>query len=174
MNVIIQAFQTQRSFDLAKMAVSSTGNDWEFTFPNIKRIESRHTDYPRQRYGIAFESAAVPVFHWEYSKVFGTDTFMPDVMKFRILVSQWRKERGATSSITKVAMCPSYQQIIAMGERAIPFILRELESEGEEPDLWFWALQVLTENDPVPDEARGNMKKMADAWLDWARSRYAW
>jgi hypothetical protein len=98
----------------------------------------------------------------------------PDVLKFRRLVEQWREERGATSSITKMAMCLAYQQIIAMGEPAVPLILHQLASEGDEPDLWFWALQVLTGEDPVPDEARGDMKKMAECWLGWARSKYGW
>jgi hypothetical protein len=94
--------------------------------------------------------------------------------EFRQLVASWRKERGATSSITKMAMCPSYQRIIAKGELTIPLILREMEIEDDEPDQWFWALAVITGADPVPDEARGDIIQMAKAWLDWGRSRYAW
>ncbi len=171
---VVGALRGQSSYSLAKTAVSSDEYGWVLVFADTEVIQIRRTDYPRRRNGIALWSAVAPLVSWEYSKVLGTITIVPDAMKFLSLVSQWRKERGATSSITEMAMCPSYQQIIAMGERVIPFILRELEDEGDEPDLWFWALQVLTENDPVSDEARGNMKKMADAWLDWARSRYAW
>src|ERR1022692_4604281 len=63
-----------------------------------------------------------------------------DWQRFRTLASNWRNERGITSSATKMAMCPSYQRIIGMGGRAVPFILREMESEGNDPDHWFWAL----------------------------------
>lgn len=105
-----------------------------------------------------------------FSRVF----LSPDWLRFQELVSQWHRERGATSFATKMAMCPSYQRIIAMGENAIPLILRQLENEGDEPDHWFWALSVLTGADPVPDEARGDIRDMAKAWLEWARTRYAW
>jgi len=175
MNVIGQTFPAQPSYPLAKTVVSITGFSWVFVFPGKEEIQiSRPTANPRRRGGVAFWSSAASIVSWGYSRAWGTVVVEPDALKFLGLVSQWRQERGAISSITKMAMCPSYQRIIAMGERVIPFILRELESEGDEPDMWFWALQVLTGNDPVSDEARGNVKKMADAWLDWARVRYAW
>ena len=53
---------------------------------------------------------------------------------------QWRRERAATSSITNIVSCPSYQRIIAMGRGVIPLILRQIESEGDDPDHWGWAL----------------------------------
>lgn len=101
-------------------------------------------------------------------------TFIPPELYFRLLLARWREERGATSSITVMAMCPSYQRIIAMGPDAIALILREMESEGDDPDHWSWALRALTGSNPVPDEARGNMVATARAWLSWARGRYVW
>jgi len=59
-------------------------------------------------------------------------------------------------------------RIIGMGEKAIPLILRQMENEGDEPDQWFWALQILTEADPVPQEQRGDYAVMARTWLNWA------
>lgn len=95
--------------------------------------------------------------------------------KFNQLIFQWHKECGATSSITKVISCPAYLRIIAMGPDVIPLILRQLESEGDEPDFWFWALQLLTGANPVPQDAQGDMKRIAEIWLDWARRyEYAW
>jgi hypothetical protein len=61
-----------------------------------------------------------------------------------------------------------------MGPNAIPLILRQMESEGDEPDMWFWALRVLTDVDPVPEDARGNIVRMSQAWLNWAHTRYVW
>lgn len=98
----------------------------------------------------------------------------PAWFEFHRLVSAWHNERGATSSITKMAMCPSYQRIIGMGDKAVPLILREMEKEGDEPDQWFWALAVITGADPIPDEARGDIVEMAEAWLGWGRLQYAW
>jgi hypothetical protein len=97
-----------------------------------------------------------------------------DHAQFAQLLLEWHKERGITSSITKMAMCPSYQKIIGMGEKAIHLILRQMENEGDEPDMWFWALRVLTNTDPVPEDARGNIVRMSQAWLNWARGRYVW
>ena len=104
------------------------------------------------------------------------DIFTPNfAVRFHYLVSQWRKERGATSSITEMVMCRSHLHIIGTGPVAIPFILREMEDEGDDPDMWFVALQMLTGADPVTDDARGNFKKMAVLWFDWAhRHGHVW
>ena len=93
---------------------------------------------------------------------------------FRELTREWHVERGASSSITEIAMCPAYQRIIAMGEPAVLLILRQMESEGDEPDMWFWALRAITNVDPITDDIRGDVIAMSDAWLDWGRRHYAW
>ena len=95
-------------------------------------------------------------------------------MEFQQLANRWRIERGTTSSTTEIVLCPSYQSMIAMGSKAIPLILRELESEGDHPDHWFWALQALTQSDAVREEDEGDFRKMARAWLGWASGRYVW
>ena len=86
--------------------------------------------------------------------------------KFNKLVSEWKKGRGPTSLIRKMAAHPAYQKIIKMGEDAIPLILKEMERE---PDHWFWALVVLTNANPVSERDRGKLDKMTKAWLDWGR-----
>jgi hypothetical protein len=108
------------------------------------------------------------------SRRFICQNMVDDNIQFAQLLMEWHKERGITSSITKMATCPSYQKIIGMGERAIRLILRQMENEGDEPDMWFWALRVLTDADPVPEDARGNVARMSQAWLNWARGRYVW
>ena len=104
-----------------------------------------------------------------------TEPPVEDWLRFLSLTAQWQRERGATSSITEMVLCPAYQAIIGMGAKAIPLILAQLESEGDEPDQWFWALRVLTEANPVSDEDRGNSLRMAQAWLEWAKNEaHAW
>jgi len=62
-----------------------------------------------------------------------------------------------------------------MGDKAIPLILRQIENEGDDPDHWFWALQAITRANPVSENARGDMREMARAWLDWAyMAGYDW
>lgn len=102
------------------------------------------------------------------------ETFCPaiDLIKFQRLRAQWEAECGITSSLTKIVLAPSYQRIIAMGPKAILLILRQLELEGDDPDWWFWALEMLTGDNPVPEGARGNTVAMAKAWLDWGQRKY--
>lgn len=118
--------------------------------------------------------ALTPKFNISVLDSLDSSSTADDLLVFRNLVMRWHNERGATSSITKMAMCSSYQRIIAMGEKAVPLILRQLENERDQPDMWFWALQSLTGVDPVPDHARGDMVAMAQAWFNWARGKYAW
>ena len=61
-------------------------------------------------------------------------------------------------------MHPAYQQIIGLGERALPLIFQELRRE---PDHWFWALAAITGKNPVPEEDAGDLEAMANDWLSW-------
>ena len=154
-------------------------------FASTKRVDPCTDLWPEAKWSILHDDAVLSlsrvvnvsiatgylVAHAVPARIYST---APSFSLFQHLVSQWHEERGATSSITKMAMCPAYQRIIAMGEAAIPLILRRLEQEGDEPDMWFWALRILTNADPVPDEARGDTVAMARAWLQWGRAQYAW
>jgi hypothetical protein len=93
----------------------------------------------------------------------------PDVPgRFRRLAAEWKERSRYLSNTAQMAMLPSYQRIIGMGWDAVPLILEELRSE---PDQWFWALEAITEEDPVPPEARGKVRLMAEAWVEWGRQR---
>lgn len=96
---------------------------------------------------------------------------IPESALFQHLVEQWRRERGATSSITQMVLSPAYQRIIGMGSSAVPFILTAIEREGDDPDHWGWALHAITGEDPVPVEAAGDPVKIAQAWLEWGHQR---
>lgn len=102
------------------------------------------------------------------------EPYIDEQAVFQMLVHQWRIERGSSSSTTEIVLCPAYQAIIGMGPVAIHLIMAQMESEGQHPDQWFWALQVLTKADPVREEDEGNFPQMARSWLQWARSRYVW
>jgi hypothetical protein len=89
---------------------------------------------------------------------------------FAELASRWRADTEFLSSPAAMAKHPAYREIIAMGEPAVPLILAELEAR---PDFWFAALREITGEDPVPPEARGNVKAMTRAWLEWGRQEEA-
>ncbi len=88
--------------------------------------------------------------------------------RFRALVRKWKEDTQFLSSITDMAIHPSYQQIIGMGKDALPLLVDELRRE---PDHWFWALEAITGENPVPVTDRGNVAKMTQAWLNWAEQQ---
>lgn len=95
--------------------------------------------------------------------------------RFRDLVEEWKVQREFSSSITEGALCPAYQEIIGMGETAVPLILGQLEAEGNDPDQWFWALNAITGCQPVLEGEQGDFVKMAHRWLAWGRGEgYVW
>ena len=88
--------------------------------------------------------------------------------RFYLLKSKWEKDTAFLSSMANIAMHPAYQQIIGMGSIAIPLILSELK---QKPGHWFWALNAITGEDPVPPEQRGKIKEMAKVWIEWGTKR---
>jgi hypothetical protein len=92
--------------------------------------------------------------------------------RFRRLASIWNAETGHLSSTTKIINHPAFQEIIGMGPAVIPFMLREMD---ERPRLWVWALPEITGVNPVSPGDGGNVAKMSQAWLHWAKEHgYAW
>src|SRR5258708_5461853 len=86
------------------------------------------------------------------------ETTEPELrQEFDSLAAQWKRERGATSMARRMAEHPSYRRIVAMGDRAVPLILADLERQ---PDHWFIALHEITGASPVPEESRGRLNEM--------------
>jgi len=85
---------------------------------------------------------------------------------FLELADKWREDTEMLSSISKKIMHPAYQQIIGMGKKVLPYILRELEKE---PDHWFWALTSITREDPVSE--KDDFDGAVEAWLEWGRKK---
>jgi hypothetical protein len=92
-------------------------------------------------------------------------------IKFQGLAKQWKAERGAIPSVAAMVSLQSYQRIVGMGRDALPYILGQLRSEGDEPDHWFPALSAIAAESPVPVESRGKLKEMAKAWLKWGQEQ---
>lgn len=95
-----------------------------------------------------------------------TETSVRD--RFRQLASEWKDQSRYLSNVTQMALLKSYQKIIGLGPAAVPAILEELQHT---PDLWFWALEAITNENPVPAEASGRIPLMTSAWLEWGQQR---
>jgi hypothetical protein len=89
------------------------------------------------------------------------------------LLQSWREQTAYLSSSTQITGHPAYQELIALGSAALPFLFRDLEQTGD--GHLSKALTALTGAQPVPAEDRGNIRKIAEAWLRWARGNgYRW
>jgi hypothetical protein len=88
--------------------------------------------------------------------------------RFQRLVAEWKQQSRHMSNSAQMAMLRSYQRIIGMGTDAVPLILEEMQGE---PDHWFWALEAITDENPVPAESLGKVRLMAQAWIDWGKQR---
>ena len=88
--------------------------------------------------------------------------------RFRLLRDAWKAQSRYLSNTAQMAMLWPYQQIIGMGPAAVPLILAELDRET---DHWFWALEAICGENPVPPEAAGKVEQMARAWLDWGQQK---
>jgi hypothetical protein len=89
------------------------------------------------------------------------------------LLNQWRAETAPFSSTTKITGHPAYQELIALGRPVLPLLFRGLE-QSQDGHL-SRALTAITGAHPVPEEDRGKIRKVAEAWLRWAReSGYQW
>ncbi len=89
--------------------------------------------------------------------------------RFLRLSNEWKHDTGHLSLISQIAAHPSYQDIVAMGESAIPLILRDLETE---PNHWFSALSAIVDEGPeIPAHVRGDIRAISEAWLKWGKSK---
>src|SRR5437667_6803909 len=89
------------------------------------------------------------------------------------LLGSWREQTAYLSSSTRITQHPAYQEIIALGPAALPFLFRDLE-QTQDGHL-SKALTAITSAHPIPPEERVQIRAIAATWLRWAReNRYQW
>jgi hypothetical protein len=93
--------------------------------------------------------------------------YIPKRDMFNQYVKAWHYERRFLSSLTEIENCPSHQDIVAMGQDAVKFIFEELTQSKPKLDFWFITLQKITNQNPVPKEYAGDLKKICAAWVQW-------
>jgi hypothetical protein len=86
--------------------------------------------------------------------------------RFNELKDDWKSKTRHLSNTVQISLVFSYQKIIGMGPPVVPLILAELE---QEPDHWFWALEAITEQNPVTERDAGDIEASARAWVQWGR-----
>jgi hypothetical protein len=109
-------------------------------------------------------SRFVPVLDEVFSNYFGDE--------FRRLAAAWHKDTDYVSSMEKANKHPAYQEIMGLGHGVVPFLLRDL---ADNHTHWFTALGEITGARPTSPAIAGNIPKMAEAWLRWAKENgYHW
>lgn len=91
---------------------------------------------------------------------------MSDHQKFDMLASTWQKETLLSSSSNDIYSNQSYLEIIGMGKKALPYIFSDL---SKNPNHWFVALKSITGIDAVQPAHRGDMVRMTQDWISWAK-----
>ncbi len=88
----------------------------------------------------------------------------------KFLIERWTNEVKNISSFSDMVSHKDYKTISAKGSGVIPILLNELRHR---PHFWFDALQILIkanlgiDEDPVNEVDRGDLLKMAAAWIAW-------
>jgi hypothetical protein len=83
------------------------------------------------------------------------------------LLGRWRRETAYLSSSTRITGHPAYQELIALGSPTLPFLFRDLERTGD--GHLSKALAALTGAHPISAGDRGQIRKIAEIWLRWAK-----
>lgn len=89
------------------------------------------------------------------------------------LLRRWREETAYQSSSTAMTGHPAYRELIALGTAALPYLFRDLQQTGD--GHLSKALTAITGAHPIPAEARGQVRQIAETWVRWARENgYQW
>ena len=87
--------------------------------------------------------------------------------RFNKLADQWERETIFLSRSERASKHPAYQEIIGMGERAVPLILERMQAQRGH---WFIALRAITGANPVKRSDRGKIAVMQASWLEWGEA----
>jgi hypothetical protein len=81
--------------------------------------------------------------------------------KFLNLKDEWQLRTMFSSSIIDIVEDQSFQQIISMGQKAIPFIIDEIEAR---PSSLVWALNIIYKA-KLKSSSRQTVSEACKAWV---------
>jgi len=85
--------------------------------------------------------------------------------KFDLYSGIWKTETMFSSNSSEITNNSAYRSIIGLGKDIIPFIIQDLK---QSENHWFYALELLTGENPIKNEHRGIINLMKSDWLNWA------
>ncbi len=97
--------------------------------------------------------------------------FDEDKTRFYQLMKEWNEERKYMSILEDGLECHACQQIIEMGNDAIPMILKEMrkatKAKGIELAYWSLVLEKITGGNPDSKNTYHNPNVFVDAWVKY-------
>jgi hypothetical protein len=87
--------------------------------------------------------------------------------KFLKLKNKWLNETKYISSSSIIFNNSNYLEIIDLGSKTVPWILRDLKRTNTH---WFSALFELTGVNPIKPENYGIVNNMTRDWINWAEN----
>ena len=93
---------------------------------------------------------------------------MSTEVKFHRLADAWSENSLHVSSVSDLINDPSYQQIIDLGWKALPYLLDDLQKRKR---FWFPALAAITGVRPFDPGDLSNPRRMTEAWVKWGRRK---
>jgi hypothetical protein len=90
--------------------------------------------------------------------------------KFRDLLYSWQKETGFHSNPAKKKENDNYRAIVAMGDIAMPFLIKELATR---PCIGMFEMvrEILGDFPVIPEQERGRVKRIAAIVIKWYEER---
>ena len=143
----------------------STSRHYATTLSGDARTVVAHGDTPEES-----QIRATRLWETRDKHLVEAATHSPDEglrVAFEELVLSWFTGTAHLSSPTKLVEHPAYRQIIGLGPAVLPLMLRDL---SETRNFWFPALNAITGENPVPDDAAGDVERMTEAWIRWGRA----
>lgn len=89
--------------------------------------------------------------------------------QFQRLLKEWHRATDHHSSLTIIRNHPAFRELIALGDPAIPLMLRAL-ADPISFELTT-ALQTITKASPATSEDSTDQEGTVRAWLRWGRQR---
>ena len=90
-----------------------------------------------------------------------SEVFMNDKLRFNNLLQSWRKSTRFLSSTEDIVNQKDFMAIVAMGEKAVPFIGAEIEARASN---LVWALNLIF-NSKITDRKETTITEVCKLWV---------
>lgn len=121
---------------------------------------------------LANDFFAIPAPFWEACPEEEPDLLVPTIIalpnraRFESAVAEWFEDSEFDSLPDDMKDHESFRAIVQDGVQIVPLIAAHLRRS---PSFLFLALEEIFGEDPVPEDAYGNLDSTVSAWLQWLR-----